>query len=305
MKSIFSIVLCVSTLVFADIPDEIASRLVRRQDDGKVYVNGAVGALLRNDGLFPEEQTEITLSEAVQATQRTWFNKAWQHAATEEDRAKKQRIALGSSLLRSLHRAAINPDEKADLVIAHGGVLPSALKMFLAVQVAYEQQGARKLVVVNGSEDFNLKMIRKAAVQDYKTAAKILGSAYQFPEITDANKPENGKQVAQFAYEGFKAHLPGLTVEYIDKKDLPAYTQSLAQPTRATVAASYPQLEAHLLTFAALGNDNFKVVAGVTNSACDDELEVLYDAQTPEEKYNFERNNFARVLNRIAEHLKV
>ena len=97
--------------------------------------------------------------------------------------------------------------------------------------------------------------------------------------------------------------MPDLSIEYVEKKKLQEFAQTFTNPTRGTVASSYPQVEAHTLTFTSLtkGNPNLQIVSGVTAGA-QEKFEELYNTQSREEEYNFQRNNFGRIFFRLQEH---
>ena len=297
--------------------DEIAYEFIEKKDNVLV-VKSDVAELLRNDGLFAETaarnynpfhdtSTPISLNDATEQTQRTWFNKEWKHTASEEDRQKSARIAKGSQLLSSLHRTGINlQSDSADAIIAHAGVLPSVLKMLLAAEFAYNFTGAQTLYVVTANEPFNNDSIRKTPLDTYATAAQLLDNDHILPAVTIENQPQNEREVVALARQGFATQMPDLTINYVDKKDLSAFVQTFEKPTRVTVAASYPQLEAHMLTFALLATENphFQVVSGVTCGRAA-EFEPLYNTkESPEETYNFNRNNAARIFDRLAKYYK-
>lgn len=299
---ILSLLFSASSYAMHSIVDDIARNIVEEQE-GIMVVKPAVAALLRNDGLFTENSNPISLNDAVQATQKTWFNKEWKHNPTEEDMQKSSRIAQGSALLSTLYNQEINGKQEADAIIAHAGVLPSVMKMFLAVKKASENTHARKLIVVLSNEQFNDATVQGTSLDQYNLASTLSGEGNAFPVVTAETKPLNQKSVVQLVHQGFANQLPNLTIEYVDKKNLPAFAQAVQEPTRVAVAASYPQLEAHVLTFASLAKDNknWQVASGITAGPQPD-LECLYDAEQPEAHYKFDRNNFARILHRLAEH---
>ena len=98
--------------------------------------------------------------------------------------------------------------------------------------------------------------------------------------------------------------MPNLSIEYVEKKTMAEeFAQRFTSSVRGTIVSSYPQVEAHALTFTLLtrGNSKFQIVSGVT-AGPQERFEELYNTQTPLEKYNFDRNNFARILFRLQEH---
>lgn len=291
------------SLQTSPIIDEIAKNFVEKQGDTLV-VTPNVAELLRNDGLFVETTGPISLKDAAEKTQRTWCNKEWKHTATEEDIQKSSRIAEGTRLLNTLYREQIaTQDLQSDIIIAHAGVLPSAIKMFLAAQKAYDATDARTLFVVTSNEPFNNDNIKQTPLDAYTQAATLLGSDYTLPAVTEDSKPTTEREVVELVRQGFAQQMPDLKIEYIEKKKLPAFAQTFDRTTKGMVVSSYPQVEAHALSFSSLtkSNPNLKIVAGVT-AGPQDKYEQLYDAQSKEERYNFDRNNFARILYRLQEH---
>lgn len=273
--------------------ETIAQQFVEEKDGVKV-VKPAVANLLRNDGLFADQDGSIALTDAAQKTKETWFNKEWVHTPSEEDMQKADRIDQGNVILKSLYQEEVK-GEQADTIIAHGGVLPSVMKMFLAVE---KVAGARRLIVVTEPTDPN---IQRTPVENYEKAATML-EGHSFPIVTQEAKPQGGKEVVELVRQGFNVH--DLEIKYVTKSGLPEFIKNeVAEPTKVVVASSYPQLESHILAFSAAGkeNANWQVVGGVTAGA-QEKLEELYDASSKEARYNFDRNNFARILHRLAEY---
>jgi hypothetical protein len=271
-----------------------------------ITVTPVVADMLRNDGLFLTTSDNILLKDAVAETQKTWFNKEWRHAASEDDKAKGSRINKGTALLAQLYHTQINaPDSfkhlKPTLMIAHGGVLPSVIKMFLGAKIAYDREAVHKLFVVVSNEPFNHNIIKGTPASAYTTASKILNHD-SLSTITEENKPQTPQAVVELVHKAFYAQMPKLEIRYIDKKQLSDVVKSLQKPEYVTVISSYPQLEAHALTFAALSKENaeWQAISGITAGPLT-QFDALYDTQTPEDHYNFDRNNLARILFRLAE----
>lgn len=293
MKKVFALSLLLHASLQATIVDTIAQHIVEEKDGQKV-VKPAVAELLRNDGLFTQQGGPIALKDAAEETKRTWFNKEWVHTPTQEDIQKASRIDKGNELLSTLYQEKIE-GQPADMILAYGGVLPSVMKMFLAVERVAQ---ARKLIVVVEPTDQNIERTPLAA---YEKAATLL-EGHTFPVVTQETKPQNGKEVVELVRKGFVN--PNLEIQYVTKKDLPTFVKNeIKEPTNVVVASSYPQLEAHILAYALLSkeNPNWQVVAGVTAGE-QPKLEQFYDASSKEARYNFDRNNFARILHRLVEY---
>jgi len=290
---LITLLLNASSYAMHSIVDNIAQNIIEEKD-GITVVKPAVAALLRNDGLFTQNSDPIPLNDAAEETKRTWFNKEWVHTPTQEDMEKAGRIDQGNEILSALYHENIE-GQPADTIIAYGGVLPSVMKMFLAVEKVAE---VRRLIIVTEPTDQN---VEKTSLENYERAATLL-KGHEFPVVTQETKPHNGKEVVELVRQGFVN--PNLEITYVTKKELPNFVKDeIKEPTNVVVASSYPQLEAHVLTYAALSkeNPNWQVVAGVTAGAQPD-LESFYDAFSKEAHYNFDRNNFARILHRLAEY---
>jgi hypothetical protein len=300
-KTIAISLLMVSNIFSNPLLDTLVEKFTVLEDNER-YVAPAVFELLKNDGLA-SQGGKVTLANAVDSTQQAWLKKDWNHEV-KGDQAPEERVNKGSDILAELFQNSLGDDKvQVAALIGHGGVLPSAAKMLLAAQDAYKQQNVKKLYVITGNEPFNITAIQKASLQDYQDVARVL--QVNTSVITQQEKPQNSKEVINYLMTGFKEQMPDLEVIFVDKKDLPEFAKTHFQnPTDLTVCSSKPQLEAHILTFAQLqkANKNLNVVSGVT-AGDQPELDKFYDAQTPEERYTFERNNFARVLFRIQEYL--
>ena len=311
MKSLLFVSMFIPTALCAmqekSIVQVITDQFVQKDRD-KVVLTPIVAQLLRNDGLYTDTTDSIPLADAVQQTQATWCNKEWNHTATEEDKKKAARIDNGMAIIQRLHRPQIIANwRNANIAIGHAGVLPSVIKMFLAMNDLYFSDDTTKLTVVLSNEPFNNQAIENTPLASYDQAGEIvhkLNEKVTLPAVVDASKPKTQKDVVELVRIAFADAIPDLEVTYVNKEILPAYAQSIKQKTRVAVVSSYPQLEAHALTFAALTkkNPNFDVITAYTAGECK-EFEPLYDTQSKEEEYNFVRNNFARVLYRIQENM--
>ncbi len=268
------------------------------------YINqdGTVTAPIQHLLKLTNTETDQTIANVADQTQKKWFNLQWDHS--KENGFDLETLDQIINIKKELNISSVGKENPVNHLVGYNGVPPSILKLLLAIESEQKSNDLQKVTIFSIVNPSSTKALQQYSQKDFSDIAKLFGKILPDSFILPVNQTEATECLRNHLFPNLK----NITFEYIEyadnsNDDVVKNWAANNKSTKIKVVSSSGQLTSHLLKFHLCLLPNAIEIVGGQSIQEDEfpEIEKLYHdtGDNLEKKANFVLNDISRTLVRI------